>query len=108
MELLQFDLKEDNVQIYYVWNKEIKTANELAKLSPMIWKEFTFRTTKHYRWVKSPQKCLDNIKQKGHPANSKCCSRGILILTFSRNPYFAYSQVMLLVSLVSELFLFSF
>ena len=101
MELLQFDLKEDNVQIYYVWNKEIKTANELAKLSPMIWKEFTFRTTKHYRWVKSPQKCLDNIKQKGHPANKQCCSRGITILT-----YFAYSQVMLLGSLVLESFCF--
>ena len=38
MELLQFDLKEDNVQIYYVWNKEIKTVDELVKLPPKIWK----------------------------------------------------------------------
>ena len=33
-------------------------------------------------------------------------TRAILILTFFRNPYFAYSQVLPLGSLVSELFLF--
>ena len=38
MELLQFDLKEDNVQIHNVWNKEIETIDELVELS-IQWSE---------------------------------------------------------------------
>ena len=38
--------------------------------------------------------------------NNKYFIRAILILNFIRNPYFAYSQVLPLGSLVSELFLF--